>query len=678
MINMIKKLRFLLVALGITSAMNLGAQQTVSTPAADLFDIQFGPDGNATDISANDVKVLHGTRVPKTFFNEASNSYVPYFCGNTQCFYRINYNDNENIKNALKNGFSLETYYMPSTSGNVCPLSAQQNGGCGIEQASSGEILFYCYVGGGYKTVKSGVKARPHQFYHVVAIYDKEAQKVRLFVDGKKAGELDAKGDFGFPDSESAHWFGIGGDAYISNYAQYSLEGYVPIARMYSHIITADEADALYNEAKKVSSVASKPVADIFNVEFGENGTASDVSGRNVSVKAGKNTPKTAINGDYKRMQATFAGNNQSFYRIDYADDEVMQKAFSNGFSLEVLYKSNNTNDVCPLSAQESGGCGIEQEKNGNIQFYCRMGSSYQTITSDVKVEVGKYYHVVAVYDKDLTQTRIYVNGVLAGTKEAEGSYSFPPQKEAWWMVIGGDAHTSENAQYNLNGDVVFARMYGKALNFDEADLLYEEATSAAKATAIAVATDEGYGTYYSNRNFILPQGLTAFGYTAANGDGSLTKTEDYTAGDVIPANTAVVVKGDKGEYDYCVTDRAATMAITGNLLKGVTETTLINATNGVKRYILTRADNGVLAFYRTTTGNINVKANRAYLEIPEALGVAAFSLEGPATGINNVEAVKTKAQGIYTLGGIRLSTNTTQGLPAGAYIVNGRVVIVK
>ena len=82
---------------------------------------------------------------------------------------------------------------------------------------------------------------------------------------------------------------------------------------------------------------------------------------------------------------------------------------------------------------------------------------------------------MVAVYDKDKAQTRIYIDGEPAGEMAAEGSYDFPPKKEAWWIAVGGDAHTSENAQYNLSGDVVIARMYGKALNRDEAFLLFKD-----------------------------------------------------------------------------------------------------------------------------------------------------------------------------------------------------------
>lgn len=193
----------------------------------------------------------------------------------------------------------------------------------------------------------------------------------------------------------------------------------------------------------------------------------------------------------------------------------------------------------------------------------------------------------------------------------------------------------------------------------------------------ITIATPEGFGTYYNSNSYILPKGLTAFGYTKANTDGTLVKTDVFNGGDVVPANAALVVKGNEGEYECYATDQAAMKTLEGNLLKGVTTDTRIEAASGVKRYVLTRADDGILAFYRTNTGTINVKANRAYLEVPTAMAVASFSLEGSATGINNVVTTAAK-QGIYTISGVRLNATTTKELPAGIYIVDGKKVIVK
>lgn len=193
----------------------------------------------------------------------------------------------------------------------------------------------------------------------------------------------------------------------------------------------------------------------------------------------------------------------------------------------------------------------------------------------------------------------------------------------------------------------------------------------------ITIATPEGFGTYYNSNSYILPKGLTAFGYKEVNTDGTLVKTDEFTGGDVVPANAALVVKGNTGKYECYATDKEATKTLEGNLLKGVTTDTRIEAASGVKRYILTRADDGILAFYRTNSGTINVKANRAYLEVPTAMAVASFSLEGSATGINNVVTTAAK-QGIYTIFGVRLNATTTKELPAGIYIVDGKKVIVK
>lgn len=196
----------------------------------------------------------------------------------------------------------------------------------------------------------------------------------------------------------------------------------------------------------------------------------------------------------------------------------------------------------------------------------------------------------------------------------------------------------------------------------------------------ISIATPEGFGTYYNSNSYILPEGLTAFGYKDANTDGTLVKTEEFTGGDVVPANAALVVKGNTGDYECYATDQVATKTLEGNLLKGVAKATTIEKTEGFKRYVLTTV-NGVLGFYRTKSGNIKVPANRAYLELTkaQAQAVSFFQLDGETTGIENATATTKEApKAIYTLSGVRLKATTTQGLPAGAYVVNGKVVIVK
>lgn len=447
-------------------------------PVADLFDIRFNEDGTATDVSSRNITVRSGDERPATYFNESYNRQTATFSGSRDCFYRVDYADDQAIKSAFANGFTFESFYKPNDTGNVCPMSAQESGGAGIEQASGGLIQFYCHVGGSYKVLKTSVTAKEGTFYHVVVSYDKSAGKIYAFVNGRPAGELEAGGSFGMPSDADAHWIAIGGDCNGSGRAQYSLDGDIAIARMYGKSLTRDEAFLLYRDATnaeyKPSPDAEKPVADLFDVQFNEDGTATDLSAHKAEVKNSGKMPVVTYNETYRRNMATFPAENNCFYRIDFENDEAIRNALSDGFSLEVLYKTNNTNNVCPLSAQESGGAGVEQASGGLIQFYCHVGGGYKVVKSDVTAREGNYYHVVAVYDKNEGVVRMYIDGRPAGTVEAGGNFGFP-KADARWFCIGGDANPSGNGQFMLDGDVVVARMYGKALKRDEAYLLYKD-----------------------------------------------------------------------------------------------------------------------------------------------------------------------------------------------------------
>lgn len=248
---------------------------------------------------------------------------------------------------------------------------------------------------------------------------------------------------------------------------------------------------------------------------------------------------------------------------------------------------------------------------------------------------------------------------------------------------LSAGVYNDENNTWDLSGaneKVVTFESNLSSGHFRIQKIIVTTIAPASSVGTISIATPEGFGTYYNSNSYILPEGLTAFGYKEANTDGTLVKTEEFTGGDVVPANAALVVKGNTGDYECYATDQAATKTLEGNLLKGVAKATTIEKTEGIKRYVLTTV-NGVLGFYQTKSGNIKMPANRAYLELKEAQAqaVSFFQLDGETTGIENATATTKEApKAIYTLSGVRLKATTTKGLPAGAYVVNGKVVIVK
>lgn len=305
--------------------------------------------------------------------------------------------------------------------------------------------------------------------------------------------------------------------------------------------------------------------------------------------------------------------------------------------------------DGVTLSFSTNGGTQTMWYTNGNaVRFY---GKNKLTINS-----VDKISSIEFVFGENSIQK--------GNANVSQGVYDY--RTNVWDL-----SNCSTNKENIVNK--------GKSAAYIQKIIVTTIAPASSVGT-ISIAAPEGFGTYYNSNSYILPKGLTAFGYKEANTDGTLVKTDEFTGGDVVPANAALVVKGNTGKYECYATDKEATKTLEGNLLKGVAAYKEIPVESGFKRYVLTKV-NGVLGFYQTQSGNIKVPANRAYLELTEAQAqaVSFFQLDGETTGIENATATTKEApKAIYTLSGVRLKATTTQGLPAGAYVVNGKVVIVK
>ena len=191
---------------------------------------------------------------------------------------------------------------------------------------------------------------------------------------------------------------------------------------------------------------------------------------------------------------------------------------------------------------------------------------------------------------------------------------------------------------------------------------------------------DAGYATYYSDKAFVVPAGMEATTVTAADNDGTLTMAWQYQEGSIVPAATAVLLRGEAKTYNTCQLNDCTVAAPTGNLLHG---STIDAETEGGKKY------------YKLTYGTIDGQrkfgffwgaangaaftnaAGKAYLAVPAEIAATGFRLDGmDATGIGQVEVGSQHANAAYSLSGVRV--DSSKPLPAGAYIINGRKVIVK
>lgn len=198
---------------------------------------------------------------------------------------------------------------------------------------------------------------------------------------------------------------------------------------------------------------------------------------------------------------------------------------------------------------------------------------------------------------------------------------------------------------------------------------------------SVTIATTEGFGTLYSDKAVVIPEGLTATTVKAA-ADGQLTMDWEYAAGNTVPAGTGLLIQGENGTtYDFITTDNPVALSTTNLLSGSTTDATTVGAA-GSKFYKLTYsevASKQVLGFFWGAADGAAFKneAGKAYLVIPAGSEANGFRLDGSAiTGINNVE-LDSAADKIYTISGVAVSAKKGN-LPAGLYIVNGKKQIVK
>ena len=177
--------------------------------------------------------------------------------------------------------------------------------------------------------------------------------------------------------------------------------------------------------------------------------------------------------------------------------------------------------------------------------------------------------------------------------------------------------------------------------------------------------------TLYTPVAVTIPEGVTAK-YVKAEGEnmGSTGKLVYTKLNDVIPANSAVVLTGEPGNYTFTATTEAGE-AVTDNVLFGYATETAATDNTGI--YALANKTNGV-AFYPFV--GTTYKAGKAYLNISglSASEVRFFNIfdEGEETAIEDIQGAEDAADAVvYDLAGRRV-----QKAQKGLYIVNGKKVI--
>lgn len=193
---------------------------------------------------------------------------------------------------------------------------------------------------------------------------------------------------------------------------------------------------------------------------------------------------------------------------------------------------------------------------------------------------------------------------------------------------------------------------------------LYDIKVTPASSSEKVTITDAGFATFAAS----YPVDYSANdleAYAVKYADGKLT----YNKIDgIVPANTAVLLKGDAKDYTLTAAKGTATKV----------DTELKPSNGSIKGadniYCLANKSNGV-GFYQVAS-TVQIPKNKAYLEINASTPAKYYSIGigGNTTGIQAIQQNSVKADGImYSLSGQRVGKDYK-----GIVICNGKKMIKK
>lgn len=263
----------------------------------------------------------------------------------------------------------------------------------------------------GYRRAKDLTAEYPAQntYYHLVGVYDKEAQKVRFYKEGALCQEVDAIGKFNFPKEDEYQWFCIGGDPGPSKDTKYvqanqAMPGNIVAARLYSKAMTSEEVAELYGELKNPQTYT--PVSLVSNIDYA----------RNILAKSGCELPVHATG---------------------FTTEDLIQ--LSSTFSTDVLtYKPKVEDGVANITFDD-------KIKTGKYYMTLKRGEKQQTLGTLVIVKTNTI-EIPVVAHRGVHTT--YPENSRAGLREAMESGIYGSETD---VRLSSDGHLMVNHDQYFN-----------------------------------------------------------------------------------------------------------------------------------------------------------------------------------------------------------------------------------
>ena len=369
-----------------------------------------------------------------------------------------------------------------------------------------------------------------------------------------------------------------------------------------------------------------------------------------------------------------YAQSNENVFGSTYKLVKGYSKVPSDGIYLIAGYLSEDSGGSLYLMSSDSLNNG---EIKGKLYTKVTIDEPPAKIVLDESSLSGLEYRFNnTLTDKNIRKFRITLKGqYLTNVSNSRIEFQGTRTNNSLWILSEADPDKYRIRFYNNGNKIAFTadtKVFKIAKAYNPDINLYRKVSHAIKIGKT------GYSTfYYSTNDAKLPEGLTAYTYSIKQ-DGDVTKlvsSHQFNAGDIIPANCAVVVKGKPGDYSIDLLEPTSTEKYE-NVLKGTNYAKVIE-NDATKRYYMLSLDNkgeNVGFYWGAADGRaFTNKAHGAYLAIEKSANgkVTSFVLnpEGEcATGITSVKTDSKMASAIYDLSG-RRTVNPSHGF----YIINGK-----
>ena len=369
-----------------------------------------------------------------------------------------------------------------------------------------------------------------------------------------------------------------------------------------------------------------------------------------------------------------YAQSNENVFGSTYKLVKGYSKVPSDGIYLIAGYLSEDSGGSLYLMSSDSLNNG---EIKGKLYTKVTIDEPPAKIVLDESSLSGLEYRFNnTLTDKNIRKFRITLKGqYLTNVSNSRIEFQGTRTNNSLWILSEADPDKYRIRFYNNGNKIAFTadtKVFKIAKAYNPDINLYRKVSHAIKIGKT------GYSTfYYSTNDAKLPEGLTAYTYSIKQ-DGDVTKlvsSHQFNAGDIIPANCAVVVKGKPGDYSIDLLEPTSTEKYE-NVLKGTNYAKVIENDANKQYYMLSLDNNGenVGFYWGAADGRaFTNKAHGAYLAIEKSANgkVTSFVLnpEGEcATGITSVKTDSKMASAIYDLSG-RRTVNPSHGF----YIINGK-----